>query len=345
MRLILKWNLTKFARTIVATLLNKYDCFICIEGGTGTGKSTIAVWTALYVSREFKRLYNLDEQTVEYYYERIGKKLGMSPEEFLNKIMDLKKRKAYYFVPRRDLIYSQKDMQKCLASWNRLFIPDEMINVTFNRDFQSDDQKNIIKMINMFRDHENLIISCVPSFQNLDVQIKNLCKIKLTVKKRGMAIVHTPNKVVYCKDKWDQATNEKIEREWILKKIQNPNYSKLTTFRGLLRFPALPKKMEALYQEIKNEKRAVILKNEMNIVLDDQKDPFSVLLKRLTDGAIKNGQVLDGFALSMGMTSIQLKTKLRSELQKMNKATGLNSYYWEKKARRTQDDEDFGSIA
>jgi hypothetical protein len=39
-------------------------------------------------------------------------------------------------------------MLKKLSSWNVISIPDEMINVTFNRDFYSDKQKDIIKMIN-----------------------------------------------------------------------------------------------------------------------------------------------------------------------------------------------------
>ena len=218
-RTILKWNFPHLVQMIVATLLNKYDFFMVIEGGTGIGKSTFAYHVASNVAQEFRRLYNLKENVVEYYYERVGKRQGLTEEEFVNKILLLKENKEYKFVPSKALIYTQEELQRSLASWHSISIPDEMINITFNRDFYSEKQKDIIKMLNMFRDHENLTIACVPQFQTLDNQIKNLCKMKITIKKRGIAIIHTPNSVVYCKDKWDQATNEKIEREWIIKKI------------------------------------------------------------------------------------------------------------------------------
>jgi len=41
-----------------------------------------------------------------------------------------------------------------------------MINVTFNRDFYNEDQKNIIKMINMNRDHKNFFYCMCASISN-----------------------------------------------------------------------------------------------------------------------------------------------------------------------------------
>jgi hypothetical protein len=219
-----------------------------------------------------------------------------------------------------------------------------MINITFNRDFYSEKQKDIIKMLNMFRDHENLTIACVPQFQNLDNQIKNLCKMKITVRKRGIAILHTPNATVYCKDKWDQASNEKIEREWIIKKITRPNYSKLTTFRGLVKFRPLTKKQEALYQEIKNKKRNVVLKDDMHIQLKEDDDPFNRILKKLIDGGVKNGHVVDGFAEGMGLTKDQLRSRIVRELSKMNKPTSISHYFWDKRARNEEETEQISAL-
>jgi KaiC/GvpD/RAD55 family RecA-like ATPase len=335
-RSITKWRLMSLVRLIVATLLNKYDFFMVIEGGTGIGKSTLAFHIAKGVAREFRRLFNLDEATIIYYYERVGKKQRLTEKEFIDKILTLKVNKEYQFIPKHALVYTQDELQKALASWHNICIPDEMINITFNRDFYSEKQKDIIKMINMFRDHENLTIACVPIFSNLDTQIKNLCKMKITVKKRGRAIIHTPNKVVYLKDKWDQTTNEKIEREWIARKIRSPNYSKLTTFRGVINFPPLTRKEEAMYQEIKNQKRSVILKDEMHVEVDEvkQDDPYEKILKRLLDGGVKNGNVLDGFAFALNSTPEQLKAKLVRDLNKLGKPNILSVYYWDKKARR-----------
>jgi len=344
---ILKWNLNKIAKNIVATLLNKYDFFIVIQGNTGTGKSTLAFHLASKVAQEFRRLYAFKEKTFYYYYERIIKKMGLSEEEFLEKIIELKNKKAYKFIPQEALIYTQDDLQRKLSSWNCISIPDELINVTFNRDFYSEKQKDIIKMINMFRDHGNLTLACVPQFQTIDNQIKNLTKMKITVKRRGLAIIHTQNKTIYCKDRWDSATNEKIEREWIMKKISNPNYSKLTTFRGLLRFPALTKKQEEMYQQIKNEKRNVVLKDEMHIDgRKEEKTIHEIVIERLKDGKIKNSDILDGIALANKMSPDSFKNQIRKRLQKEGVSNRLPDYYWDKKAKKEVQEkgEEAGSI-
>jgi len=329
---IMKWRINDLVKVIVATLLNKYDFFLCLEGNTGTGKSTLAFHIATGVGKEFHRLFMLREDAVEYYYERVGRKMGLTEEEFVLKILKLKEENKYKFHPQTALIYTQDDLQKFLAGWQGISIPDELVNIAFNRDFYSEKQKDIIKMLNMFRDHENLTVACVPSFAVIDNQIKNLTKMKITVKRRGVAIIHTPNSVVYCKDKWDEATNTKIEKEWIIKKIQNPNYSKLTTFRGLIRFPPLTKKQEAMYQEIKNQKRNVVLKDEMGM---DQKekeanDPFNIIYKKLTDGGVKNGDEINGFAQGMGLTPSQLKHKLVNQLKKEHKPHLISHHLWGK---------------
>ena len=216
-----------------------------------------------------------------------------------------------------------------------------MINVTFNRDFYNEDQKNIIKMINMNRDHCNFFIACVPQFQSLDNQIKNLCKIKITVVRRGLCIIQTPNRTIYVRDKWDQATNEKIERQWLQKGITKPAYSKLTTFRGLMQFPKLHPSVEDKYKEIKDVNRNLIAKEDMGINVDEEiKDPVVDTIKRLKDGKVRNGTFLDGFAQANGIIPATFKAGLRSRLQKSGKDHQIGNYYWEKKAK----DKESGSI-
>ena len=339
----MKWRMPSLIRMIVATLLNKYDFFMAIEGNTGTGKSTLAFHIASKVAQEFHKLYLLREDAVEYYYERVGRKMGLTEEEWVLKLLKLKDEKKYKFHPQTALIYTQDALQQFLAGWQGISIPDEMINITFNRDFYSEKQKDIIKMLNMFRDHENLTIACVPQFQNLDNQIKNLTKMKITVKKRGLAIIHTPNSTVYCKDKWDQATNEKIERDWIIKKITNPNYSKLTTFRGLIRFPPLSRRQEAMYQDIKNMKRNVVLKDEMHVSVGEAeaKDPFNIFMNLLQNDGIRNGMEMEGYAKGMGLTMDRLRSKATQQLRRENKPHALSHYYWGKRGKKNDG---FGGV-
>ena len=74
--------------------------------------------------------------------------------------------------------YDRKEVIKFFNDWNRSAIADEMVNVSFSRDFYNEDQKDLIKIINMNRDHENFCIACIPHFKNLDTQIKRLTSMR-----------------------------------------------------------------------------------------------------------------------------------------------------------------------
>jgi len=184
----------------------------------------------------------------------------------------------------------------------------------------------------MNRDHENLFIGCVPQFQTLDNQIKNLCKIRFTVVRRGLAVIQTPNRTIYGKDKWDQATNEKIERAWLKKGIQNPQYSRLTTFRGIIKFPKLTEKQEEEYMRIKTEKRNIVAKEQMGINLEDvDVDIVDTAIKMLEQGRIRNGLILDGMAYANNLKPDTFKRKLRDILKAEGKPHQLSSYFWDTK--------------
>ena len=95
--------------------------------------------------------------------------------------------------------------------------------------------------------------------------------------KRGIAIIMTPNKLLTSKDSWDTALNEKIERKQMEKATGRAMaYNKLTNFRGVVKFPALKQELEIKYQKIKDNKRNIIAKEEMNINSEDKKknDPL-----------------------------------------------------------------------
>lgn len=288
---------------IVAILQNKFDCFIVIEGNRGLGKSTLAIHLARGVSREFKKQGSQD----------------------------------YKFNWRNVLIYTKKETKRFWHKWKSVGIGDEMINVTFNRDFYNEDQKDIIKMMNMNRDHCNFFVACVPQFQTLDNQVKGLCKIRLTVVRRGVVIIQTPNRTIYVKDRWDSATNEKIEREWLAKGIKNPHYTKLTTFRGVMKFPKLREKSEEKYQQVKNDKRNLVAKEEMGIDPDEENvDPYVIAMEMLVEGKVRNGTFLDGFAQANNIIPATFKSQLRSRLQKSGKDHKVANYYWEKRAKEKE---------
>ena len=305
---IIRWTVTKMVEMIVKILQNKFDCFIVIEGNRGLGKSTLAIHLQRKVATAFKNIGSED----------------------------------YKFYWSKSLIYTKKETKEYWHKWKSSGIADEMINVTFNRDFYNTEQKDIIKMINMNRDHCNFFIACVPQFQSLDNQIKNLCKIRITVVRRGLAVIQTPNRTIYVKDVWDSATNEKIERQWLQKGIKNPRYARLTTFRGLMKFYKLHPTAEGKYQKVKDKKRNLVAQEDMGIDSEEAKakDPVQITLQMLRDGKVKNGTFIDGIAHVNGMKPQTLKDKLKRLLQNNAEPHQLSSYYWERKARA--DDE--GSI-
>jgi len=303
-KIVVRWSIEQAVNMIVRILQNKFDNFIVIEGNRGLGKSTLAIHIARRVARKFKDLGTDD----------------------------------YKWHWKNSLIYTKKETKQFWHKWRCIGIADEMINVTFNRDFYNEEQKDIIKMINMNRDHCNMFIACVPQFQTLDAQIKNLCKIRITVVRRGLAVIQTPNRTIYIKDKWDTQTNEKLERGWLQKGIKNPHYASLTTFRGLLKFPALHPSAEKKYQDIKDMKRNLVAKEEMGLDEEtkEENDPAKKFIKLLTEGRIRNGVYVDGWA---NANDIKVEA-LRSKVVKILKAKGIDhkvaNYYWDNKAKEKQ---------
>lgn len=177
------------------------------------------------------------------------------------------------FKPKRDLIYSRDELRKALNGWNRTINADEMINVAYKRDFFNMDQIELIKMLNMYRDHQNILMMCVPNFWDLDKPLRDLVKIRIDMLRRGFGAIHTQLKNFYSNDPWDSKNNEKIERGWNIRGILRPQYNRLSTFKGFIKFGKLSPKQEEKYQRIKNDKRAVLFEDK-DIVDKDEADGF-----------------------------------------------------------------------
>jgi len=341
----IKFSLKWLVQTIVATLLNKYDFFCVVSGDRGTGKSTLCFILSRRVSREFKKLCDFDEDTFETYYNLVKKPNGISREGFVEEIKTMKENldhKPYRFNTKYDLIYTQDETQRFLQKRKSIGVLDEMINITFSRDFYQEKQKEIIKQINLNRDHNNLIFACVPKFYTIDTQIRNISRMHIFIAERGTAIILTPNKLVTSNDPWDTKINEKIERQWVSKNKNTRKrvYTRLTTFRGFVKFPKLSVKAEAMYQKVKDDKRNIIAKEEMNIEDQKKQEPFEKLYSSLLNNEITDIKYLEGMASGMGFDPESIKEKLRRRLKKDKKiSTGLRDYFAStiRKQRREDD--------
>lgn len=294
-------GITRLAKTICDRLLNRFDVFMVIEGSRGLGKSTLAYKFMKLVKHEME-------------------KRGVD---------------GYKFKPRRDLLYTRKEIINFFNDNKRAGIGDEFVLAGFSRDFYNEQQKDLIKIINMNRDRCHFFIACIPHFKNLDTQMKKLCSMRMTVVRRGLAIVQTPNKTIYSPDIWDETVNQSIERKWLEKGNIRPNYAKLTTFRGIIKFTKLNEKQERIYQKIKDEKRNLI-SQEQGLEVKEETDPFKIIYNTLVDGKIKNSTILEGMGLVHGMEGDALKRKLRRELKKNNKPTQTTEYYYDNKEAKVE---------
>lgn len=333
---LLRWKLNQIVEMIILILLNRYDAVICNDGLRGVGKSTFGIVIARRVSAVFSRLKRFDEETVMKYWEKVNKQLYPTFEDFIKKLWELKKENAYSYKIRRDTLYTRDKIIKFFDSWHKIAVGDELVMSCFNRDFYSEEQKDLIKIINTNRDHSNLLIGCVPSFNTLDTQIKGLMKLRFTIIRRGIALIHTPNKTMFGKDRWDSSYNEKIERKFLEKKSNKIPYTKFTTVRGLVTFRDLPPSLKKIYEEVKKDERNVIAKEQFGLD-DDGKvklKPHEEIANRMIEHGVKNGSVIEGYALA---NNIQIKTLIASisrELKRLGKDSRLSEYYWDDRSKK-----------
>ena len=95
---------------------------------------------------------------------------------------------------------------------------DEAIYTAYKRDFQKGGQKELIKQLNAYRDHRNIVLLCIPNFWDLDKPLRDMCFLRIDIVGRGKGVLHKPLKSHYSQDNWDIYNNTKIERERVLKK-------------------------------------------------------------------------------------------------------------------------------
>lgn len=224
------------------------------------------------------------------------------------------------FNAQRDICFTREEVMNSLAKKvGKIIIADEMINVSFNRDFFESEQKDLIKMLNMYRDKKNILLACVPNFATLDKQFLGLTKIRIHVVRRGLAVLHRQKPTQFGTDPWDIKRNEKIENMWYKKNKFKVNYKALSTSFGLLTWNELTPIQEERYQKIKDKKRnEILLKKQEELKKNDpERLFFENLLKRIKDGKINN-RVFDEICV----TTLKSRDLVSRRLNKMLKDNG-----------------------
>ena len=243
------------------------------------------------------------------------------------------------FSPKRDLVYTREETLKHLASKKGgIIFSDELINVAYNRDFFQDEQKTMLKALNMYRDACNVFIGCIPKFIELDKQLQRLCKMRITVVRRGVALIQTQMPSIYSQDNWDIKGNQKVEAKWTLRGGKNPQYAKLTTVRGILNFSDLSPHQREIYEAIKEEKRGRVFGDYQDVTLlgNPEKVFYQNLLEQVVAGKMTN-DLIDTIATINGRDKSKIRRKLNDMLKEKGDKNRIRDYVMTKEQRTKRD--------
>lgn len=243
------------------------------------------------------------------------------------------------FNPKRDILYKRDEVIKHIANKKGgVIFADEMINVAHNRDFYIEDQKILVKALNMYRDSRNVFIGCIPTFATIDNQIKDLCVIRITVVRRGVALIQTKISSLYTSDPWDIKNNQRIESKWTTKGSKRPRYSQLTTVRGILRFGDLSPKSRELYEQIKFERRNRIYAEfeDSSLIDDPDKIFYSNLLDRIVKGKISK-KIFEEVCIISGRKVSSVRRRLNQMLKDKGSRQTLRDFVITREEKERRD--------
>lgn len=236
---------------------------------------------------------------------------------------------------KKDLVYSREELLRSVCKWNKVIVADEMINAAYKREFHNTDQIELVKRLNMNRDHQNVLIMSIPNFWDLDKPLRDLVKLRIDIIKRGIGVVHTQLRNAYMNDPWDMKNNQKIEQGWQKSSRAKPRYNKLSTFKGILKFSALSPSLEKRYQEVKDLKRAMLSEDYVEQDEDKRlKDEhfYENILDMINQGIIDKEKLIK-IAESKGRTYDGLNKSIHRFMKKKKMKGGLSTLFYEQKKR------------
>ena len=165
------------------------------------------------------------------------------------------------FAFSRNFIYGRKRWEKQIETLDRysFLVSDESSNVGHKRDWMTEAQKRIIRVLDMCRDRNLALIFVLPNIWSLDSEILRRMKAWVFVGTRGIAHVFKPNyDNPFCKDPWYRKQNEKKLERW------NPATEpfKAKGYCDTIDFEDLSEEEWKVYLQVKEEGRKEGLKEK-----------------------------------------------------------------------------------
>lgn len=242
------------------------------------------------------------------------------------------------FNPKRDLLYSRKDAIRHLALKKfGIILNDEMANAGYKRDFWEREQIDLIKQLNMYADSYNIFIMIIGDFWDLDTDLRKLVTLRLTILERGLALVNMPVPTVFGNDPWDRQRNQRVENEWSKTKGKKPNYARLSTCVGVLKFGDLTPEQREEYEAIKKEKRGKVGGyGESAVINDPDKLFYDNIIKQMKEGKVTS----QSFQVACDVTGRDAgaaRLKVNRILKTLGDTNRFSNYVMTKKQRERKD--------
>lgn len=221
-----------FCDFLYEKIINDYDGVCGVGGDTGEGKSV----AARLIAREiFPRLNN-------------GKSLNLRESTF----------------------YSREMLKNHMATHpgKHVYLVDEAIGSLFNRQAMSGGQVELVKLFNVIRDKNHVILMNIPNFWEFDCAIRNRVRVYIYLKKRahegkpGIAYIFAKERMAFNKDSWNYRLNERLERKGEINRSPN--------FYGAITIPDLSG--EAWFVEMEREAKQIKEEQKMQAVNEAERD-------------------------------------------------------------------------
>lgn len=230
----------------------------------------------------------------------------------------------------KQITFKREDLMNLMNSSKKLFIiADEMINVAHNREFFNNEQLQLIKFINMYRDNCNSLVFCIKNFWHLDNQLRDLVSMRIHIRRRGLGELHLPHDTTFGTDKWDSKKNEKIESQWLKNKIVKPKMNKISTFKGYVKFRPIPKSIRLRYDKIKAKKRNIVF-TEMGTDVKPRMDIMEVF----NAPEEKQFELSQQYAKERNSTLMSVFRELQ-EIRRYKKRVVNNPFEYKNKSKET----------
>lgn len=153
----------------------------------------------------------------------------------------------------KQMVFSREDLLNQIATLppKSAIVCDEAIAIAYRREWMKSAQRELIKVLNICRSRNLIMIMCIPDFWALDKDVLYRIRMRIHVVRRGLAAMFKPDKNPWAADIWHKKENFDLTRYgWDV----YPNFKRVLGWAGLCYFGPMAKYEDDEYQPLKKRK-------------------------------------------------------------------------------------------